>query len=1292
LRRPYSAIRILVLGILLGLAAPRAYAAMVSDPVFIFPSGGDSGWVGSTYFSFSGNILLFQGRIMYTLDGTPPAKDVKGSTYRYELGTEITLSATTIVRAIHVQGANVSDEVSHEFIRAKVPTPVARYGGSAHFSPSLICTLTVASTRNASTLRYALLDPATGTAATPFGAYAGAFTLAKSANLRAVATATGYDASDTLKVAFVLDTVATPTINPGSGSFATGTLTVRMQSATSGANIRYATGANPGTPDKWTLMTGDSVSFQSGKDGDSIILQAQAFVNANRTSKVQTAKYVYLPAVAAPAFTPGSKTFFDTLWIRMASPTPGANVRYTDNGTTPTTASLDGNVPVLLKKSDTLIAKAFKDKHDASPAAKAAYILRLSPPTVDRPEGEYTGSLTVHLQKVNPDAQIFYSLSDSTAPALGADGRITNGVLYDPASGIILTKAGATLLRAIAVVEGVSSELARFTYTRQSVITTYSVPTIDPPSREFIDTLSIRLTAADTGAVVMYSLTADGLDTAHLDLAADPARPIRLDSSAVLLCRTVARTLGKPLLPSQIRTARYTLKPSAPVAYPLPSDQPVPAGTVIMLRSRTKGGIIHYATNQNSDLGLSQGFPDSVPITLNGSTSLYALTAIGSGASRAFSDTLALRYEVYTSAASDTLAVDGIRPIAGGFAYRNASGHPILAKAHTAEGMGLSGFADMSLIVSLQPAAPGQSLIVAFSKPAGGKLSLYRYAGGAVELVSPLDSALLTMPGDYFTAIDVQPPAISVVEQSAKDGDSTAVILKITDNVSHPSCTITSPGLKGGALNRQPGSGDTLVVKVKGPNAGADPMWLRVVARDAYDSSRLPADPNAKIFVARYWSSLVTPVGFIIGKGSGKDLWDLAGLPVGSGAGLTWSRLAGANPDMQACVWGPNGYEMLDESAEIGQGMAFWIGSRTEHSAFTVPSLLTGASEPDGSYRIHLKPGWNQVTSPSLGRVFWPVTPKVSQGGTATLKAPYSYVRETRGWHQTDTLEPWIGYFVNYYGNFDTVITVYTAAASRPAAKTAAGPAPSDLGMTIASEGIPSLRLGARAFARDEYGPEDEPQPPAWGHGASAWSQRGAGRLLTDLVRYQPGGVARWQVILDPGAVGKEGSERSGAAGPTEKGLGGGGGLKLAELALPTGYQAWAVSRARGVKFRLEAGAVLPVPADGPDTLSVFAGPTASLRDIGELERAPERISAFAFALERSRGRSFLRLELPWNGQVEASIYALSGRLMYEIRKEGLMSGIYRLPLSGLPAQSLVLRLRVNGPRGPQAFTRSFVP
>jgi hypothetical protein len=609
-----------------------------------------------------------------------------------------------------------------------------------------------------------------------------------------------------------------------------------------------------------------------------------------------------------------------------------------------------------------------------------------------------------------------------------------------------------------------------------------------------------------------------------------------------------------------------------------------------------------------------------------------------------------LRYEVYTSAPSDTLAVDGIRPIAGGFAYRNASGHPILAKAHTSEGMGLSGFADMSLVVSLQAAAPGQTLAVVFTKPAGGSLSLYRYAGGKVEFVTSQDSALLTLPGEYFTAIDTQAPVISLVKQIPMEGDATTVILKVTDNVANPACTITSPGLKGGAENRKPDSGDSLQVTLKTADGNPNPMWLRVVARDARDSSRLPANPDAKIYVARYWSSLVTPVTYSIGKGEGEDLWDLAGLPVTAGAGLTWSRLAGANPDMQACVWGPKGYDFLDDSAEIRPGMAFWIGSRTEHSNFTVPRLRAGESEADGTYRIRLRPGWNQVTSPSLDRVYWPVTPDVSHGGTATLKAPYRYVRDTHGWHQTDTLEPWIGYFVNYYGEYDTVVTVYSAATSRPAGKASAGPAPAAFGLTFASEGLPSLRLGARAFAR------------------------GAGRLLTDLVRFQSGSVARWQVIFD--------NARSH-----------GGGLKLAEMALPGGYQAWAVSRARNVRFRLETGADVPVPAGGADTLAVYAGPSAALESLGELMRMPEKVAAFAYFLEKSEGKTLLRVDLPFEGRVRASVFDMSGRCLAEIDRDGLIPGIYRLPLlSERPSQVLVLRLRLTGPAGRQAFVRTFVP
>jgi hypothetical protein len=1267
-------------------AAPqRVFSALVSDPVMVPP--GDSGWVGTTSFSFETNGTLlfpFSGRIMYTLDGSAPQKEVKGSTFRYEPGTYITLDTTTTVRAIHVSGSGVSSEVDAEFVRAKVPKPVARYNGNTHFYPALACSLSVGATKYASTIRYTVDGTAPGPAS-PI--YAGTpIALAKSATVRAYATAAGYDDSDPLKVDFVLDQVATPTIDPPAGGFKTSSLTVHMKCATAGSHIRYTIDPAAAAPEKWNLMTGDSVTFPAGRDGDSIQLRAQAFVSTYQVSAIQSAKYTYLPAVPAPVFNPAPKTFYDTMWVRMSAAT-GATVRYTEDGSTPTASSLDGSVPVLLKKSDTLKARSFKDKHDPSAVATAIYLMQLSQPTSDKPDGEFTGSLTIHLKKVNPNAVIFYSL-DGSIPVLQSNGSISNGVQADSSGTIVLSLDATTIVHAIAVAAGISSKPAVFTYTRQPSITTYSTPDIDPVSREFIDTLYVRMLTADADAEIRYTLTATGRDPTQQDSLAVSGRRILLDSSAVLRCRAFPRAgTASSLLPSGINEMKYTLRPSSPVAFPLPGADPVAPGTIVTLKTHTKGGLIHYSLDPNADLAATRGYPDSVAISLTSTATLNAETILGSGSNSVASGVLTLHYDVFASAPSDTLAVGGIRPISGGFAYQNQSPQQVIARVRTADGMGLTGFAEVSLVVSLQAMDPGQLLKVAFTKPAGSKVSLYRYVGGIVEYVSAKDTNFLTVPGDYFTAVDVQPPIISIEKQTPRDGDSTAVRIKVIDNVSNPTCEITSPGLKGGAVSRKPDTAGIVTVNVKGDAKDPKSLWLRVVSRDAYDSSRMPPDPNGKIYVAQLWSNVATPGVLVIGQGRDRELWDLAGLPIGPGTGLTWAELRGANPDMQACIWRNGGYDSLDDSDHIVQGMAFWVGSRTQHSNLNLSQLRSGESDGDGAYRIRLKPGWNQVTSPYPDTVYWPITPALSQGGTTTLKAPYWYARKTQGkWLQTDTLAPWVGYFVNYFGSIDTIITVYSAAASRPAAKAAAaigaeapgrsaagGLSPGSLGLLLTAEGIPSLRLGARSWAQDNVGPEDEPRPPVWGRSAAAWSLRGTGSLLTDLIRMQPGTVAKWQVVFDPGETGI-------------------GDLKVKQADLPAGYEAWAVSRTRGLKFRLGEGASLPAPLGFTDTLSVFAGTPEALSGIGELARAPETVDALGFALERNHGQVVLKIDLPWKGRIEADLYTLSGRRLAGLHAGPLAPGIYRLPLPASRPETLFLRLRIAGPSGTQSFSRILAP
>lgn len=1263
---------------LLLMAAPRAFGAAFIDPPVMVPPG-DTGWVGTTSFYFdTGTLLTFTGRIMYTLDGSAPQKDAVtkegATTYRYTPGDVITLDTTTVVRAIHVQGGNISSEVSYEFRRAKVPTPVARYGGNAHFYPTLPCSLTVGATKPAAAIHYTLNDASLGPGSPTYSGTPLSF--GKTTTLRAYATAAGYEDSDPMRVDFTLDQVATPVLDPAPGSsYKTGALTLRMKSATSGAHIRYTQDATL-PPEKWTLMTGDSITFPPVKDGDSIQLRVQAFVSVYQTSAIQAAKYFYLPAVAAPVFNPAPKTFYDTLWVRLSSATAGANIRYTDDGTTPTAASLDGSAPILLKRPDTLKARAFKDKHDPSAVATAAYIMRLSQPTSDKSNGEFTDSLTVHLGKANPDAAVFYTL-DGSIPALQPNGTVPNAVKADPSGTVTISQGGTTVLHAIAVAAGVASDPATFTYTKQQTITKYSAPAIDPASREFIDTLAIRMTAADPGVEIRYTLTAQGRDPTQQDSLAVSGRPIRLDSSAVLRCRAFPRADAPlpRLLPSDVSEMKYTLRPSPPTASPQPGE-PFPPGTVVVLKARAKGGVIHYTLDPNADPAAAPGFPDSASLVLNASLTLNAVTIVGSGANRAVSAPLTLHYDVYASAPSDTLAVNGTRPIAGGFAYQNQSPQPVLARVRTADGMGLSGFADVSLVVSLQAMDPGQVLKIVFTKPAGTRASLYRYAGGIVEFVTGKESFTLTQPGDYFTAVDVQPPTIAILKQIPREGDSTTVRIKITDNVANPSCEIASPGLKGGATTRKPDTAGIVNVNLKGEGTDPKPLWLRIVSRDAYDSSRMPPEPGGKIYAAQLWSKVSTPGLFVIGQGAGPDLWDLAGLPVGAGTGMRWMDLRKSNPGMQACTWRNGTYDSLNDSDLIQQGMAFWVGSHARHSGLDLPQLRAGESEADGTFRIRLKPGWNLVTSPSLDTLYWPITPAVSQAGNTPLKAPYRYARATPGkWIQTDTLAPWIGYFVHYYGTLDTLITLYSSAGARPAAKSAAGsPSPSSVGLVLAADGIPALRLGARPWARDGIGPEDEPRPPTWGKSASAWSRRGDGSLLTDLVRLQPGSAAQWQVVVDPGEAGLRE-------------------LRVGQADLPPGFEAWAVSRARGLKIRLGPGTSVPVAPGFSDTLSIFAGTAEALAGIGELAHTPEGVQAVAYALERSRGQAVLRIDLPWNGRVEADVWTVAGRHVTGLRTGELVPGIYRLPLpSGVRAGALLLRLRIQGAGGSLEFSRLFAP
>lgn len=90
---------------------------------------------------------------------------------------------------------------------------------------------------------------------------------------------------------------------------------------------------------------------------------------------------IALPAVSTPAFTPAGGTYTAEQNVTITCATSGATIRYTTDGTDPTTASTPytAGAPIAVAATSTIKAKAFKSGMADSTVASATYTINLSP-------------------------------------------------------------------------------------------------------------------------------------------------------------------------------------------------------------------------------------------------------------------------------------------------------------------------------------------------------------------------------------------------------------------------------------------------------------------------------------------------------------------------------------------------------------------------------------------------------------------------------------------------------------------------------------------------------------------------------------------------------------------------------------------------------------------------------------------------------------------------------------------------------------------------------------------------
>src|SRR6266568_4591979 len=283
--------------------------------------------------------------------------------------------------------------------------------------------------------------------------------------------------------------VATPTFSPGGGTY-TGSVTVTISDATSGATIHYTTDGS--TPTTSSPVYGGALTFTQ-----TTTLKAMAAAPGMTNSTVASATYtIQQQQVATPTFSPGGGTYTGSVTVTISDATSGATIHYTIDGSTPTTSSPVYGGALTFTQTTTLKAMAAASGMTNSGVASATYTIQqqqqVATPAFSPGGGTYTGSVTVTISDATSGATIHYTIDGSTPTT------------SSPVYGGALTFTQTTTLRAMAAASGMTdSGVASATYTVQQQVAT---PTFSPGGGTYTGSVTVTISDATSGATIHYTI------------------------------------------------------------------------------------------------------------------------------------------------------------------------------------------------------------------------------------------------------------------------------------------------------------------------------------------------------------------------------------------------------------------------------------------------------------------------------------------------------------------------------------------------------------------------------------------------------------------------------------------------------------------------------------------------------------------------------------------------------------------------------------------------------------------
>lgn len=525
-----------------------------------------------------------------------------------------------------------------------------------------------------------------------------------------------------------------------------------FQSLTSGAELYYIIG--DGSTEVLDHEEGETRRYDdkngievTGDYGNQFVIRMKAVkwstdgTGRKELKDSETVRFIYTIAdqerAVAPTATPSTSDQEPTVItpgdkILLSTPTKGASIYYTVDGSAPSvTKSEDGTFApagstllynagqgIMTPSSGngyfTVRAIAVHPELANSPEAKYTYSFPsdVGIPYANIPSGDVDMGTAVILKNKTEGAEIYYTVSrDGTTPE---DPTISSSV-FDATQPIIIN--GATVIKAIAVKDGVKSGILTLTYNSRDQL---SAPTASIDSGAMVSRgTRLKLKAADRASIYYTMDGSDPSDQSNASVISGSELILDGAAGSTVTVKACARKDGKSV--SEVVTFTYQISQSAGgVTADVPNGTLVSIGSKINLMTDVTDAEIRYTTDGSSpaDNGI-KGTVVTVDGTSGSSFMIKAVAVVDGDAGTVCTFTykikekpsaptaspsggtltVATRVELNSSAEKIYYTTDGVTPTEGSSLYKE----PILInKTTNLKAIAVSADGEVSEVASFQ--------------------------------------------------------------------------------------------------------------------------------------------------------------------------------------------------------------------------------------------------------------------------------------------------------------------------------------------------------------------------------------------------------------------------------------------------------------------------------------------------------------------------------------------------------------------------------------------------------------